>query len=111
MLPHFNSIKVRLKQSLFGLVCTFKIYFNSIKVRLKPLMNVLKFSDMNSFQFHKGTIKTEKKQGDGERLSHFNSIKVRLKLTIRLIAERAAKFQFYKGTIKTRFWSQCTAKK
>ena len=85
-------------------------HFNSIKVRLKH-MGYADIVTACAFQFHKGTIKTEKKQGDGERLSHFNSIKVRLKLTIRLIAERAAKFQFHKGTIKTRFWSQCTAKK
>ena len=51
---HKGTIKTT---ELLALSCKLS-NFNSIKVRLKPLMNVLKFSDMNSFQFHKGTIKT-----------------------------------------------------
>ena len=32
------------------------------------------------FQFHKGTIETDTEEEETERVSHFNSIKVRLKL-------------------------------
>ena len=35
------------------------------------------------------------------RLTHFNSIKVRLKLLTTATTEQAPTFQFHKGTIKT----------
>ena len=54
---HFNSIKVRLKllpPDFFALVF---LNFNSIKVRLKHSAGMGQ-GQGNSFQFHKGTIKT-----------------------------------------------------
>ena len=56
-----------------------KRYFNSIKVRLKPC-RVKKRCSVLLFQFHKGTIKTN-----------------RLVET----SKRMRVFQFHKGTIKT----------
>ena len=54
-------------------------YFNSIKVRLK-LYTVGALVVSPSFQFHKGTIKTEDKH---------------------IFAHGIHSFQFHKGTIKT----------
>ena len=53
--------------------------FNSIKVRLE-LKDLKKEIDDVTFQFHKGTIRTEK---------------------IRRVKEAIEKFQFHKGTIRT----------
>ena len=54
-----------------------------------------------SFQFHKGTIRTELQQNQDFDLQHFNSIKVQLEQ----VAEDGEKhddiFQFHKGTIRT----------
>ena len=97
--------------------------FNSIKVRLKPQMKCL-MGSCETFQFHKGTIKTNVCVFDGTASLHFNSIKVRLKhddtsvvflyshhfnsIKVRLkhfmgmSKENPLKFQFHKGTIKTR---------
>ena len=76
--------------------------FNSIKVRLKPQMKCL-MSSCETFQFHKGTIKTNVCVFDGTASLHFNSIKVRLKLIKVLIYALGLIFQFHKGTIKTKF--------
>ena len=57
--------------------------------------------NLNIFQFHKGTIKTQTRNGDKNYHPYFNSIKVRLK---RLKVKRQTvktTFQFHKGTIKT----------
>ena len=56
-----------------------KFNFNSIKVRLKPV-EIERKQQETRFQFHKGTIKTQKLVNEG------------------IIKER---FQFHKGTIKT----------
>ena len=54
--------------------------FNSIKVRLKLAPSQKGLLDQQSFQFHKGTIKTKQTQNSFGPEGHFNSIKVRLKL-------------------------------
>ena len=56
---NFNSIKVRLKQFIKVVRMFEELYFNSIKVRLKRLQKVVVFYTF-IFQFHKGTIKTER---------------------------------------------------
>ena len=53
------------------------------------------------FQFHKGTIKTEVFDMMTTGESHFNSIKVRLKLLYLRSKISLLSFQFHKGTIKT----------
>ena len=53
----FNSIKVRLKQTISINPQVNQSYFNSIKVRLKQDGTPL-CTELHSFQFHKGTIKT-----------------------------------------------------
>ena len=51
--------------------------FNSIKVRLER--EGMQFRDSGeTFQFHKGAIRTRFHAGNTSRDSHFNSIKVRL---------------------------------
>ena len=54
--------------------------FNSIKVRLKHGTEQTDQFLVNAFQFHKGTIKTERLKAAGINPAYFNSIKVRLKL-------------------------------
>ncbi len=58
---YFNSIKVRLEQSLQVLVFLVLSYFNSIKVRLEPSGSGEGMQFRDSFQFHKGAIRTYKK--------------------------------------------------
>ena len=53
------------------------------------------------FQFHKGTIKTMMAACDTMSISHFNSIKVRLKRIGGFTINSSYIFQFHKGTIKT----------
>ena len=78
---YFNSIKVRLKLWRFKkLTIKFK-HFNSIKVRLKPDVGAKDKGDY-LFQFHKGTIKTDRNRQRYQFTLNFNSIKVRLKLFI-----------------------------
>ena len=75
--------------------------FNSIKVQLK-LSEVEKTSEMSTFQFHKGTIKTCLELVTIPPLVlNFNSIKVQLKPSIFKQLDDTFKFQFHKGTIKT----------
>ena len=54
-----------------------------------------------TFQFHKGTIKTCLLLPSVLYLFNFNSIKVRLKLFGSGGAPSSDSFQFHKGTIKT----------
>ena len=98
-------------------------HFNSIKVRLK-LMTTISSGLTMTFQFHKGTIKTSNwsrfaynglyfksikvrlklpnRKGNERRVRHFNSIKVRLKLSVFPFQLHISNiFQFHKGTIKT----------
>ena len=53
------------------------INFNSIKVRLEQESESFKDPE-DSFQFHKGTIRTFPDEPTQEQKMHFNSIKVRL---------------------------------
>ena len=57
MYENFNSIKVRLELLLLLLLMKRLLHFNSIKVRLEP-GSVPSTSMSNSFQFHKGAIRT-----------------------------------------------------
>ena len=54
-----------------------------------------------SFQFHKGTIKTDRDWYYNEAKNNFNSIKVRLKQVCSICQPSHLLFQFHKGTIKT----------
>ena len=54
-----------------------------------------------TFQFHKGTIKTELVSIQKYPNTDFNSIKVRLKPSTKLYRCSKLLFQFHKGTIKT----------
>ena len=61
----------------------------------------LTYNDL--FQFHKGTIKTYKHGRLSVNGADFNSIKVRLKLSLlSFVGKRKKQFQFHKGTIKTK---------
>ena len=120
--PNFNSIKVRLKPDKADLLPEVGKYFNSIKVRLKqPAAEIpaaaTKFQfhkgtikthhsypgvvTLQRFQFHKGTIKTCKSKVFCICKLYFNSIKVRLKLSVLMFMSTLFVFQFHKGTIKT----------
>ena len=56
---NFNSIKVRLKQHKKNDKLHKYDNFNSIKVRLKHKIQLMTRRPAKSFQFHKGTIKTD----------------------------------------------------
>ena len=99
-------------------------YFNSIKVRLRHRSSLFATANPPSFQFHKGSIKTNEqikglppppifqfhkgsiKTSDTfyvpQQRYNFNSIKVRLRRA-RLTPDtmRPTQFQFHKGSIKT----------
>ena len=53
------------------------------------------------FQFHKGTIRTNKQAVRRLMNKNFNSIKVRLERTQTTWVSCSLKFQFHKGTIRT----------
>ena len=54
------------------------------------------------FQFHKGAIRTWNLVNFLCQLLRFNSIKVRLELTIRNSDGQSLRFQFHKGAIRTK---------
>ena len=54
------------------------MYFNSIKVRLEQSIGILNTVASLGFQFHKGAIRTLEEVTKYMQLRHFNSIKVRL---------------------------------
>ena len=54
-----------------------------------------------SFQFHKGTIRTDMNAIYNDPEKCFNSIKVRLEHAATLVTAAKLKFQFHKGTIRT----------
>ena len=55
------------------------------------------------FQFHKGTIRTQKLLHAANPHQYFNSIKVRLELQINPeVNSNLVEFQFHKGTIRTK---------
>ena len=57
---------------------------------------------LKSFQFHKGTIRTDDFTQYLNDKTDFNSIKVRLELPGLCQAVEVSGFQFHKGTIRTR---------
>ena len=97
---YFNSIKVQLKPIIVYTSDQGFYNFNSIKVQLKLGCGVL-HSGPRKFQFHKGTIKTERKWEYLVDFNNFNSIKVQLKHDAGKDIVRLLVFQFHKGTIKT----------
>ena len=58
-------------------------------------------TESSPFQFHKGTIRTEDEELVIVLNIDFNSIKVRLELSLRRVNAAVCKFQFHKGTIRT----------
>ena len=99
---HFNSIKVRLERTKFLKSLLFKEYFNSIKVRLELSIKAIRPMSV-SFQFHKGTIRTDS-DFVSQVLAHlfqFHKGTIRtnhLDADILILCE----FQFHKGTIRTK---------
>ena len=77
--------------------------FNSIKVRLKPALSKHRIHPAyHSFQFHKGTIKTETELRDKFRKLLFQFHKGTIKTVYSVTtAPTSILFQFHKGTIKT----------
>ena len=74
----FQFHKGTIKTSRNRILCTNHKHFNSIKVRLKQSRVAETLSSV-VFQFHKGTIKTLYPLQSDILDSYFNSIKVRLK--------------------------------
>ena len=62
MYRNFNSIKVRLEHGLQNLNIIFISHFNSIKVRLELKSSFGTMQGSTTFQFHKGTIRTQLSQ-------------------------------------------------
>ena len=104
---NFNSIKVRLERTFTSKLLSEWKNFNSIKVRLELLKNRSPHW-LQTFQFHKGTIRTARRKSDAEAFWHFNSIKVRLELPHRKPSHPHPWFQFHKGTIRTRVLVGCS---
>ena len=75
---NFNSIKVRLELVLLSLLLKLIHHFNSIKVRLEPTLRFILSVKGSEFQFHKGTIRTNLVRHSRIVKTYFNSIKVRL---------------------------------
>ena len=77
---NFNSIKVRLKRPIVlafnPRISSFQFHKGTIKTQIFDLRRY--FS--SEFQFHKGTIKTSAFLSTTFQFFYFNSIKVRLKL-------------------------------
>ena len=119
---NFNSIKVRLERYFQALGNLRQSHFNSIKVRLEHLfVDCLQLHQ--SFQFHKGAIRTLLSTQkflsktyfnsikvrlellspmiERSRVADFNSIKVRLELFSRSGMPTQHLFQFHKGAIRT----------
>ena len=100
MYCYFNSIKVRLERSAPQYVAKYvKFQFHKGTIRTD-----LSHNDVFScapFQFHKGTIRTLALSALFGAYSHFNSIKVRLELTLGKVSVNRYRFQFHKGTIRT----------
>ena len=96
---HKGTIKTYMQKEGDGA----KVNFNSIKVRLKQSIVHDNNKFILEFQFHKGTIKTILQMHIlRQDFLHFNSIKVRLKHIYADAYQYAiSKFQFHKGTIKT----------
>ena len=77
------------------------VNFNSIKVRLELSGSVPSTTMSNSFQFHKGAIRTVLEVLYDVAFLYFNSIKVRLEPTGNTDEVDKLTFQFHKGAIRT----------
>ena len=99
-MAYFNSIKVRLKPSS-GIKRLLDLLFQFHKGTIKTQQPVTSSLQGQRFQFHKGTIKTIFLHKNTKIVTHFNSIKVRLKQTTKQRRATSNQFQFHKGTIKT----------
>ena len=123
-LSYFNSIKVRLEhlakmkdsafkefqfhkgaiRTIFALVARFeKLAFQFHKGAIRT-RRAYRYIELNAvFQFHKGAIRTLTNSAKrGEEFLNFNSIKVRLELTLVMAAmQLSSEFQFHKGAIRT----------
>ena len=98
---NFNSIKVRLELGAVVGGVVVRGDFNSIKVRLE-LHRSGEGSERQTFQFHKGAIRTDIERQNCLIFSDFNSIKVRLELAYLVVAiAQLLRFQFHKGAIRT----------
>ena len=80
---NFNSIKVQLKRDFRLKVFGF-LEFQFHKGTIKTLVDARRNPTKQVFQFHKGTIKTLSANVRGRKRGNFNSIKVQLKLLIKL---------------------------
>ena len=98
---YFNSIKVQLEHIANLIYNQGNGHFNSIKVQLELTAGATYCTVDNTFQFHKGTIRTRWYPSLLLSLFNFNSIKVQLELVAGKGAQIDARFQFHKGTIRT----------
>ena len=120
---HFNSIKVQLEHHKLQCNSEGLQNFNSIKVQLELVQAKVDSGIILTFQFHKGTIRTDGLYLHRFHNGDFNSIKVQFELhhhlkhtftflnfnSIKVQLERQApqsegfrgRFQFHKGTIRT----------
>ena len=97
---YFNSIKVRLEQELENKYAR-DSYFNSIKVRLEPYKPV-DYTDLWSFQFHKGAIRTPSGCNTMKNTSLFQFHKGAIRTTYKPVDYTDLwRFQFHKGAIRT----------
>ena len=103
---NFNSIKVQLEHKGLWAEQERLSYFNSIKVQLEQRL-YLRWQEVTSFQFHKGTIRTFYFIIIILRFFYFNSIKVQLELTAEILRILLYRFQFHKGTIRTMIPTWC----
>ncbi len=77
-------------------------YFNSIKVRLEPCLVPQAARYGQRFQFHKGTIRTERCRSDVLSSYRFQFHKGTIRTTRNYYAHHNENiFQFHKGTIRT----------
>ena len=97
---YFNSIKVRLEQTMLMPLNPTSKNFNSIKVRLELVFDSREHGII-IFQFHKGAIRTKLPKTSLYYIAHFNSIKVRLERRSSSSSCRCRTFQFNKGAIRT----------
>ena len=79
----------------------YELDFNSIKVQLEPSLRPLLARCTCTFQFHKGTIRTQLSSANSPPIIYFNSIKVQLELDWKSLQPLYKLFQFHKGTIRT----------
>ena len=77
--------------------CTFQFHKGTIRTDSDFVSQI----EAHLFQFHKGTIRTAANANIDVLKSHFNSIKVQLELKYTAKTYGVVIFQFHKGTIRT----------